>query len=929
MSRILKVILMLFVLFGDTYAEVLYHPYNLDFEEGSKYGIPNGWFLPTYAEKAGYKAEISNEKPFKGKYCLKLSIKENPGSGVYGSVMQSINAENYRGKRIRFRAAVRTELEGDSSTTHLWLRTHLSNKQTGFVDLMEDRPIVIGDWNFYEITGYIDESAVTINYGLMLKGWGKAWIDAAEFEIIREDTMLFEKPKTLTKQSVENIKAFAQIMRYARFFYPGTEAVNTDWEHFALTGIEYVEDAANNNELLNKLNQLFNPIAPGILIYNSSEIPKDIDYAQKPQEAIDNVALVYKHTGLSPTGEESAVFEGGPFNIYQSTRRQDGIATQLVNAETLRGKKLRYSVFVKTDLKSISGQAQLIAAIEFDNKNITPLTYKLPLGIKSKHWEKNSIEFTVPNNANRIRLGIVLIGEGKAFFDETSLRVIEDEKEGAQNYISNPSFEQDKGTKLVYGWKFVNEEKDKEYYGTILEKGAYFGKQCFEIKSDEETLISFPKPGDKITTSIGAGLSITMPLTLFIDSMQTLPYPKSSSLKIKSKYNNDFVLTCKDRTSRLAITSLLWGILRTFSIYNDSDEEWNFALEKAIASSSQNQNLNEYISTLSKLTVPLNDCQARIWSDQEDVKASFPFNWRILNDKVYISQTAESFKLLSNGDEVIAINGVPMLAALDSVSQQISAADVRWKYLRSLAELKAGKLGSKEKLTVVNAQTDTVVVEVERNIYFSELTEQRPPAFYRFEKEDINYIDLTRFDDKEMKDTVKYLRLADKIIFDLRGFTSVSEYFLGMFTEEKLPSVKWKIPILVSPNKKDNSSRLLHSNVTSLPLQLSRKIVFLADERSIGYSEGILSVVKHYKLGKIIGRKTASAPGEVSVMRLPGNFYLSMTSMYGISPDGKYINKTGVIPDITVEPTIEGISDGDDEVLMNAMGYLYDIKDSK
>src|ERR1700741_2845012 len=84
-------------------------PANLDFESGSPGEVPLGWLAPT--AKAGYTVALSTDTPKQGKQCVRLSTPAalDPSGPGFGNVMQQIDATPYRGKRIRFRAAVRVE----------------------------------------------------------------------------------------------------------------------------------------------------------------------------------------------------------------------------------------------------------------------------------------------------------------------------------------------------------------------------------------------------------------------------------------------------------------------------------------------------------------------------------------------------------------------------------------------------------------------------------------------------------------------------------------------------------------------------------------------------------------------------------------------------------------------------------------------------
>ena len=72
----------------------------------------------------------------------------------------------------------------------------------------------------------------------------------------------------------------------------------------------------------------------------------------------------------------------------------------------------------------------------------------------------------------------------------------------------------------------------------------------------------------------------------------------------------------------------------------------------------------------------------------------------------------------------------------------------------------------------------------------------------------------------------------------------------------------------------------------------------------------------------VIGSTTAGADGNVSEFPLPG-LIRTMISGIGIYfPDGKETQRTGIVPDIEVKPTIKGILEGRDELLEKAKDLI-------
>ena len=72
----------------------------------------------------------------------------------------------------------------------------------------------------------------------------------------------------------------------------------------------------------------------------------------------------------------------------------------------------------------------------------------------------------------------------------------------------------------------------------------------------------------------------------------------------------------------------------------------------------------------------------------------------------------------------------------------------------------------------------------------------------------------------------------------------------------------------------------------------------------------------------LIGSHTAGADGNMIRMKLPGGVTTSFSGVGIYYPDGTETQRVGIVPDIVVKPTIEGIREGRDEVLERALQLL-------
>lgn len=242
---------------------------NLDFEQGEVGKTPPGWFVPKPTLDAGFRAEVSDTYPKQGKRCAVLISGDRAG---FGNLMTSFDAKPYRGKQVRFKAAVKSGAD-DSAPVMFWVRVDRAKEEPGFFDNMADRPITKKDWNYYEHVGEIAADAATINLGLMFNGTGKAWIDNVTLEDLGHVGAGNKPPAPLSQRGLANLVAFAKLVGYVRFFHPSDEAAKAKWDQFVVDYVELIEAANNPDELVATLNSIFHSIAPAVAAFKTGDPP--------------------------------------------------------------------------------------------------------------------------------------------------------------------------------------------------------------------------------------------------------------------------------------------------------------------------------------------------------------------------------------------------------------------------------------------------------------------------------------------------------------------------------------------------------------------------------------------------------------------------------------------------------------------------------
>jgi C-terminal processing protease CtpA/Prc len=102
----------------------------------------------------------------------------------------------------------------------------------------------------------------------------------------------------------------------------------------------------------------------------------------------------------------------------------------------------------------------------------------------------------------------------------------------------------------------------------------------------------------------------------------------------------------------------------------------------------------------------------------------------------------------------------------------------------------------------------------------------------------------------------------------------------------------------------------------------SGKVVILVDEVSQSQAEYTAMALRSASGAVVIGSTTAGADGNVSQIPLPGGLPTMISGIGVFYPDKTPTQQVGIVPNIEVGPTIDGIRAGRDEVLEAALRQI-------
>jgi hypothetical protein len=145
--------------------------------------LPAGW-EPAGRAPGDYDFSRDASTSQSGHYSALIEPKPGVTPAGFGTLMQTIDADKYRGKRVRFSGYLKTS---NATRAQLWMRIDGPSKQLLALDNMDDRPVIgTTDWKRYDIVLDVPWNSADIAFGFLLEAPGKVWGDSFKLEKVDE-----------------------------------------------------------------------------------------------------------------------------------------------------------------------------------------------------------------------------------------------------------------------------------------------------------------------------------------------------------------------------------------------------------------------------------------------------------------------------------------------------------------------------------------------------------------------------------------------------------------------------------------------------------------------------------------------------------------------------------------------------------------------
>lgn len=639
------------------------------------------------------------------------------------------------------------------------------------------------------------------------------------------------------------------------------------------------------------------------------------------------------------------------------------------------GKEITLSGYIKTENVSqdFAGLWMRIdPEVAFDNMQSR--------GIKgTTDWTKYEVTLQMqPEITNQIVLGAILSGEGKMWVDD--LKITIDGKDiskalvykkiisksdldkefnyGSKINISDYSKNNIKNLKvlgLVWGYlKYYhpavatgNLNWDYELFRMVskinsknnVERDAILSSWIGTLGTFKTEKFNIPKSDVKLTpdlnwiTDSGLSTNLAEQLLQIKDAKRNndnyyLQFHNEGNPKFTNEngYEN---IKFPDQGFQLLSLFRYWNMIQYYFPYkNLIEEDWKDVLEEMIPKFLDVKDKTEYALANLEMIARIHDTHANIWNypalytyfgtKSANPQISFIDNQAVVT-YFYATKSDEATELLI-GDVITEMNGKPIstiikenLKILPASNYETQLRNLSYRILRS----------NNDSISLKILRDGKIINKILKTFNLNDLLVKKDgePDYFKMLNSEIAYITLAKVNSKNFDVIFKKIQSTKGLVIDIRNYPSeFVVYKMGKLLKPK--STKFA-RFTKTDHKIPGLFKFLPSvNVPGNTNYYKGKIAILINEQTQSQAEFTAMAFRTAPNSKVFGSTTAGADGNFSSILLPGGINTMISGLGVYYPDGKETQRIGIVPDVEIKPTIEGIKQGKDEVLEKALEWI-------
>ncbi|MGK6352221.1 S41 family peptidase [Parapedobacter sp. DT-150] len=385
----------------------------------------------------------------------------------------------------------------------------------------------------------------------------------------------------------------------------------------------------------------------------------------------------------------------------------------------------------------------------------------------------------------------------------------------------------------------------------------------------------------------------------------------------------------EDDGMRMLALFRYWNMIQYFFPYkNLIEEDWKNVLEEFVPKFAVVKDSTTYTLALLELIARIHDTHANIWgapalntyfgARYAPVELTFVEEKAMVSGYLHPEWGKETG--LEVGDVIATIGGMPVE---DFIAERLQVAPAS-NYPTQLRNMASNLLRTNDSTIAIGFMRDGQTHRAELKTFGASTLKFNnkfivQDTSFKLLTDDIAYINNGSLNTKYVPGFWDKIRQTKGLIIDIRNYPS--HFPIHVFSSYLMPK---PTPFVVF-----SGGDVQHPGLFTLgpPMSVGTdggnrydgKVVILVNEISQSQAEFHAMAYRAHPNATVIGSTTAGADGNVSPIMLPGGIRTGISGIGVYYPDGGETQRVGIVPDIEVKPTIEGIKAGRDEVLEKAI----------
>lgn len=379
----------------------------------------------------------------------------------------------------------------------------------------------------------------------------------------------------------------------------------------------------------------------------------------------------------------------------------------------------------------------------------------------------------------------------------------------------------------------------------------------------------------------------------------------------------------------------LWSVMdRHFPAKRLMSSSWDDALSACLARMASAQDAFAYGRILEDMAATLDDSHVIVFSralNRERGKGAPAIRVGHIEGRYVVTgvaHAAASDSKLRIGDEVRSLDGEDFAARVARLTPRVAASTPAAKIREAIARALRGAPGSTAQLEVSGADGQTRKVELARTIIEEEEPARSARPVVDILAGNIAYVDLDRLEPEQVDAMFDKVMNTRALILDMRAYPrGVGHTLVPRLNVKGAMAGPASAQNLVSGYEAAQGARLLFPDIfapATGPLYRGQ-VIMLINEHTQSQAEHLAMQVEAAAPVEFVGSPSAGANGDIRTLALPGGVFVSYSGYEVTHADGRQFQRIGIVPQLLVTPTIDGLRAGRDEVLERALARAHEL----